>query len=156
MARRLKHLHVYHHKKLIADLLMIKHISITLDFWSNRQMRSSLVITGHYFGVDGFNLQSTVLDFSTFDDRHKSVDISRVLKAKLNELNILHKIVRVTCDGGRNLVRAISDLDLNWGRVWCIAHRLHLCITIAFGFWIVKEKNDESNTMIDGQGKQDR
>ncbi len=80
-------------------------------------MRSSLVITGHYFGVDGFNLQSTVLDFSTFDDRHKSVDISRVLKAKLNELNILHKIVRVTCDGGRNLVRAISDLDLNWGRV---------------------------------------
>ena len=119
-------------------------------------MRSFLVITGHYFGAEGFNLQSTVLNFSTFDDRHKSVNISRVLKAKLNDLNILHKIVRVTCDGGRNLVRAISDLDMNLGRVWCVAHRLHLCIIIAFGFWIVKEKDDESNTMVEGQGNQER
>ena len=118
-------------------------------------MRSSLVITGHYFGVDGFDLQSTVLNFSTFDNRHKSVEISRILKAKLTELNILHKVVRVTCDGGRNLVCAISGLGLNWERLWCVAHRLHLCITIAFGFWIVKRNEARNNAPIAEKGNQD-
>jgi hypothetical protein len=152
VARRLKRLHEFHFKKLIDDLALIDHISITLNLWTNRQMQSFLVITGHYYPRNGFDFQSTVLNFSTFNCHHKSVDICEVLQVKLKELNILHKVVRVTCDGGRNVVRAIRDTDLNLERIWCVAHRLHLSITNAFGFWIVKKKDDENDSMILGQG----
>ena len=96
-------------------------------------MRCFLVVTGHYFNSNSFNLQSTVLDFSTFDRQHKSNEISRILQAKLTELKIAHKVVRITVDGARNIVRAIDDLKLNAKRVWCLGHRLHLTITNAFG-----------------------
>jgi hypothetical protein len=150
VARRLKRLHIFHRKKLIDDLTFIDHISITLDFWSNRQMRSFLVITGHYFGVNNFTLQSTVLHFSTFDKQHKATEITQILQATLKELKILHKIFRVTADGARNMVRAIDDSDLNLKRVWCVAHRLHLTITNAFGFWIVKKNEDEEGSEENG------
>ncbi|UJR06600.1 hypothetical protein I4U23_010884 [Adineta vaga] len=108
-------------------------------------MRSFLVITGHYFPSNDFELKSTVLSFSTFNTHHKAVDIRRVLEMKLKELNVLHKVIRVTCDGGKNVVRAILDLHSNVDRIWCIAHRLHLCITNGFGFWKVKKIDNGNN-----------
>ncbi len=148
MARHLKRLNVFYHKQLIDKLTSVDHISLTTDLWSNRQMRCFLVITGHYFVKNDFTLQSTVLSFSTFDKQHTSVEISQTLQSKLKELNILQKVIRVTCDGGKNMVRAITNLDLNVKRVWCIAHRLHLTITNGFGLWIKKKETDEENTMI--------
>ena len=58
VTHHLKHLHKFHVKKLIDDLALIDDISITLDLWSNKQMRSFLVITGHFF------LQKIVLIYS--------------------------------------------------------------------------------------------
>ncbi|CAF2116919.1 unnamed protein product [Rotaria magnacalcarata] len=146
VARQLKRLYKLYLKKLIDDLALIGDISITLDLCSNKQMRSFLVITGHYFPKNGFDLQSTVLNFSTFNVHHTSVDILRVLQEKLKELDILHKVVRVTSDGGRNVVRAVRNLHLNLERVWCVAHRLHLAVTNAFGFWIL-QKDDENGSI---------
>ena len=114
-------------------------------------MRSFLVITGHYFFTDKFELESTVLSFSEFNTHHKAVDIHRVLQMKSKELNILHKVTGVTSDGGKNVVRAVHDLNLNLNRVWCIAHRLHLCIANGFGFWIVKKDDDENNATTSQQ-----
>lgn len=152
MVRRLKNLHKFHLKKLIDDLELTDNISITVDLWSNKQMRSFMVITGHYFSKNSFDLQSTVFNFSTFDTRHTAVEISRTLQAKLKELNILQKVARVTSDGGRNIVGAIRDLSLNIERVWCVAHRLHLSITNAFGFWIVKKVASENSSIILDKG----
>ncbi|CAF3882952.1 unnamed protein product [Rotaria sp. Silwood1] len=148
VVRHLKRLNVFHHKQLIDQLTSVNNISLTMDLWSNRQMRSFLVITGHYFAENKFDLQSTVLSFSTFDKQHAAVEISRTLQSKLKELNILQKVVGVTCDGGKNIIRAIDDLDLNIKRVWCVAHRIHLTITNGLGFWIVKKETDEENTII--------
>ncbi|CAF1096355.1 unnamed protein product [Adineta steineri] len=140
IARHLQRLHLFHRQKLIDELKVIDRISITLDFWSNKQMKSFLVITGHYFESENFNFKSTVLHFSSFKKRHTSVEISRILQMKLNELGILHKVVCVTADGARNMVGAIEDIGLGLKRVWCIAHRLHLTVTNALGFWITKKK----------------
>ncbi|CAF3826359.1 unnamed protein product [Rotaria sp. Silwood1] len=151
VARRLKQLHMFYHQKLIDDLTLIDHISITIDFWSNRQMRCFFVITGHYFETNSFHLKSTVLNFSTFDNQHISNEITRILQAKLKELNILHKVVRVTADGANNVVRAIGDMNLNLKRIWCVAHRLHLTIINAFGFWIAKKEDTEQNILMEEQ-----
>jgi hypothetical protein len=152
VARQLQHLYSFHYKKLVDDLAKIEHISITTDFWSNRKMRSFLVITGHYFNVNDFNLQSKVLDFSTFDFQHTANEISTILQTKLIELNIADKVIRVTADGAPNMVRAIDDLELNAKRIWCFAHRLHLTIVNAFGFWVTK-KADEQEILIEKEGK---
>ncbi|CAF1424086.1 unnamed protein product [Adineta ricciae] len=95
VVRRLKHLYKFYFKKLSDELASINDISITLDLWSNRHMRSFLVITGHYFSSNGFELKSTVFNFSAFNTHHKAVDIRQVLEMKLKELNILHKVIRV-------------------------------------------------------------
>ncbi|CAF4738870.1 unnamed protein product, partial [Rotaria magnacalcarata] len=145
VTRLLKHLHNFHLKKLIDNLSIIDDISITLDLWSNRQMRSFLVITGHFFLHNSFDLTSTVLSFSTFNCHHKSIDILRILQDKLKEPSILHKVIRVTTDGGRNVARVVYDMNLNLKRIWCVAHRLHLSITNAFGLWIVR-KDDDNGT----------
>ncbi|CAM4822508.1 unnamed protein product [Rotaria magnacalcarata] len=147
--RRLKHLHVYHQKKLIEDLKNVHDISITMDLWSNKQMRSFLVITGHYFCENSGGLRSTVLNFSTFDKQHLSSEISRALETKLKELNILQKVTRVTCDGGRNVVSAIDNIHINVKRLWCVAHRLHLTITNGLGFWKVKKEESEDDILIE-------
>lgn len=139
MARQLQHLHRFHYQKLIDDLAGIDQISITTDFWWNRKVRSFLAITGHYFNVNDFNLQSKILDFSTFDFQHTAKEISKILQKKLMELNIANKVIRVTADGAPNMVRAIDDLELNAKRIWCFAHRLHLTIVNAFGFWVKKK-----------------
>ncbi|CAF1491417.1 unnamed protein product [Adineta steineri] len=106
-------------------------------------MRCFLVITGHYFIGNKFDLQSTVLSSCTFNKQHIDLEISRTLQNKLKELNISQKIVAVTCDGRKNMIRAIDDLDLNVKRVWCAAHRRHLTVTNGFGLWIVKKHTDE-------------
>jgi hypothetical protein len=113
-------------------------------------MHSFLVLTGHYFAKTGFNLKSKVLDFSSFTSRHTSHKISQTVKNKLKELGISHKLVGVTSDGAKNMVNAIDSLDLNAKRLWCIAHRLHLVVTNAFGFWIKKKKaGDDSSSEED-------
>ncbi|CAF3754970.1 unnamed protein product [Rotaria sp. Silwood1] len=122
-----------------------------MDLWSNRQMRCFLVIIGHYFPANSYNLQSTILSFSTFDKQHTSIEISRILETKLKELNISQKAVRVTCDGGKNIVCAIDNMDLNLKRVWCVAHRLHLTVTKALEFWIMKNNNNEESTIVEEQ-----
>lgn len=106
-------------------------------------MKSFLVITGHYYSTQNFQIQSTILDFSTFSKRHTAIEISQVLEHKLNELDISKKIVCVTADGAPNMTSAIKHVGLEPQRLWCIAHRLHLTISNAFGFWISKKKTEE-------------
>ena len=118
-----------------------------MDFWSNRQMQSFLVVTGQFFKKDGHCLQSTVLNFSTFDKRHTSIEISETIQTKLSELNILQKVVCITCDGAKNMIRAVDDMHFNLKRIWCVAHRLHLTITNAFGFWL-KKKETEADVIV--------
>lgn len=146
VARRLRNLRQVHKRKLIDDLKLIDNLSITLDFWTNRRMRCFMVVTGHYIPNDSVNMKSTILDFSTFNHQHTSSDIAQVLKSKLQKLGILYKIIRVTCDGARNIINAIDTLGLNAKRIWCLAHRLHLVVTNALGFWI-KTKNVKNNAV---------
>ena len=68
---------------------------------------------------------------------------------KLQRLGVLKKIIKVTCDGAKNMVNTIDELDLNTRRIWCIAHRLHLTITNALGFW--KQKKKSQDATVDGE-----
>ena len=42
------------------------------------------------------------------------------------------------------VLNAIDELDLNARRIWCVAHRLHLTIANALGFWKQKSKGQDA------------
>lgn len=124
---------------LKAELKQVSWLSITLDFWSNRRNQSFLCITGHWY-TDSIDPVSKIIDFSLFENRHTGIEISKVIKEKLMALNIYEKIICITCDGAENMVLACKLLDGNFIRIWCYAHRLHLVIINALGFWLPENK----------------
>ena len=143
--RRIQRLERDRRATLVQELKSVGTISISTDFWSNKNNRSFIVVTGHYF-VRDFELKSQVLDFSSFNHRHTAVRIADVLTRKLAKLGVMHKINRITSDGAMNLVTAIDLLDINTERIWCVAHRLHLVVTNGLALWPKKSKRKNGST----------
>ena len=151
----MKRLNSRHERLFRKELLSIKKISITLDFWSDRTLKSYLCITCHYCTPD-FDYHSKILSFSTFYDRHQGIRIAKIVREKLNYFNIFDKIQCITTDGARNMINMyqnLSSVSFDW--IWCTAHRLHLLVINALGFWPEKKKKNEeivnnniSNTII--------
>ena len=142
VSNNLKNLYNYHLQLLKEELKDIDYIGLTFDFWSTGTTVSFLCITGHWFN-EKHEYFSKVTYFSSFNERHTSFDISCSIKEKLQSLGIYHKVVAITCDGGKNLVSACSQLDRFIKRIWCCTHRLHLVVINALGIWN-KEKRIDS------------
>ncbi|CAF1127762.1 unnamed protein product, partial [Rotaria magnacalcarata] len=98
----------------------------------------------HWFDFE-FHYISKIVDFSQFEERHTGINIANYLKAKLISLNILDKVRSITYDGAENMIVACHHLGDNISRIWCCAHRLHLVVTNALGFWF-KEQNIDNET----------
>ena len=127
----------------------IETISITTDFWSNKTNTSFIVLTAHYC-TDHLTPKSKILTFSSFNQRHTSAQIARIITSKLHKLQILHKVNRVVCDGAKNISNAIDSININCERIWCIAHRLHLVVTKGLCLWPTKSKK---KTNLTNQGE---
>ena len=134
MRRSLKQLHKIHIVRLTERLHDVEWLSITCDFWSNRVAKSFLVLTGHYL-TPTFKLKNIILDFSHFDQRYFAENIADEIYSKLDKLGVLDAVTAVTCDGASNMKKAFQNLT-DVDRIWCVAHRLHLIVTNALGFWL--------------------
>ncbi len=154
VARRLKRLHGFYKQRLQQQLLEVNKISITCDFWSDRSLKSYLCITGHYVTHD-FGYQSTILSFDAFYDRHHGIRIAKIIREKLNNFNLFNKLLCITTDGAgnmRTMCENLKDIKFDW--IWCVAHRYHLTVNNALGFWPEKKKkkkkqNDNNNNTND-------
>ncbi|CAM4985041.1 unnamed protein product [Rotaria socialis] len=144
VSAQIKKLYHYHYKLLKQELEEVEQLALTFDFWSDRQANSFLCATGHWIDYE-FHYISKIIDFSCFDERHTGINISNYLKAKLISLNIHDKVISITCDGAENMKVACRHLGDNIKRVWCCAHRLHLVITNALGFWFKEKSVDNEN-----------
>lgn len=118
----------------------INTLSLTCDFWFNQSSKSYLCLTVHYF-KDGFNYESSVLSFSAFHERHVGIRVAKTIREKLEEFKIYEKVVCMTTDGAKNMQAMVHHLNndkIHW--IWCIAHKLHLVINHALGFWLSTKK----------------
>ena len=79
-----------------------------------------------------------MLDFAHFPEHHSADEIAHTLRLKLRKLNILDRLVSMTCDGASNLKKALSNVRVN-DRVWCLGHRLHLIIANGLGLWLTEK-----------------
>jgi hypothetical protein len=151
--RSLKHLCTVHRGRLIEQLRGVEWMSITCDFWSNRLAQSFLVLTGHYLSAT-FQLNNVILDFVHFEQRHLAENIASTIHSKFEKLGILNAVSSVTCDGASNMKKAF-DKFTNIDRIWCLAHRLHLIVTNALGFWLKLPGVELEEGIIDNESGPD-
>ena len=83
-------------------------ISLTLDMWSDRRMRSYMGITAHFLDKK-MELNSCLLDLTQFTGSHTADNISDKCIAVLTEFEVKDKVYFVVSDNAANMQKAFKD-----------------------------------------------
>ena len=93
-------------KNLSAALVNSPAVTLTMDLWSNRQMRSYIGITGHF--VQDWELQSALLTCKRFRGRHTAINIAKQYEDTVTQYGIKHKVQAVITDNAASIVKAFN------------------------------------------------
>lgn len=101
-------------KHLSRNLLKIKlseseAIHLTIDLWSNCQMRSFIGITAHYFSPE-WKLQHVILGFNCIRGRHTTENIVIWFDEIISDFQITEQIKHIVTDSGSNIKKAFLSL----------------------------------------------
>ncbi|CAF4999278.1 unnamed protein product, partial [Rotaria sp. Silwood1] len=140
--RQLKRLHNNHEQMLLTELKNIDTLAVTIDLWSDRKLNSYMCLTGHYINSDS-KLNSKVLSFTIFPERHTSENISYTIKKELKRLQVYEKTHVITCDGASNMRKSFNTLEPK--RLQCLGHKLHLVVCNALCLWVKDQQLSESS-----------
>uniref|UniRef100_A0A1X7SZE2 BED-type domain-containing protein n=1 Tax=Amphimedon queenslandica TaxID=400682 RepID=A0A1X7SZE2_AMPQE len=91
--------------KVKDQLHLAKGVALTLDLWSNRQMRGYLGITCH-FSNDNWAMQYIMLCCKRFWGRHTAENIAHCHDEVTSAFNISDKVTTVATDNAFNVVKA--------------------------------------------------
>ena len=81
-------------RDIIGRLKDVDHVSVSLDLWSNQQMRSCIKVTCHY--ILDWELKSAVLAYCKFSGPHTSANIAQQFQDVMAKFEITDKgLVRV-------------------------------------------------------------
>lgn len=81
-------------------------VSVTLDIWSSRQMRSYIGVTGHFIG--DWKLHNVVLSCKRFHGRHTGHNIMQEFEEIRQHFNIGSKVTNIITDNASNMLSAFS------------------------------------------------
>ena len=98
-------------KKVLEKLSKAETIHLTIDLWSNCQMRSYLGITGHYIS-EQWILESVMLGCCRVIGRHTSDNIVSWYDEIVAEFGISNKVRHIVTDSGANIKKAFRSLAL--------------------------------------------
>ena len=116
-------------EQLVTELSSVKHFSATTDLWSSIGLRPYLSYTVHYIDST-WTLKSKCLQTHYMPEDHTAGNLAEALTTTLESWNLQpHSQVCITTDNGSNIVKATHDLQ--WARISCFGHNLHLAITKA-------------------------
>ena len=117
-------------ERILRRLSSVWFFSATTDMWSsNSGLKPYMSYTIHFID-DEWKLQSISLGTHYLPEDHTAIVISEALESKLDEWNLNpSNQVCLTTDNGSNIVAAARLL--NWDRLSCFGHNLHLAITKA-------------------------
>lgn len=88
-------------KQLLAT---IDRVSITLDLWSNRQMKGYLGITCHF--IQGWSMQTVLLGCTRFLGRHTADNITVKYHETLDHYALDGKVTNIITDNASNMIKA--------------------------------------------------
>ena len=144
-------------ENIIRGILgLTDYCSITVDLWSNMQMRSYIGITCHLID-NNFQLHSFLLQCERFKGNHTAANISARVENVISTFNLKDKVEFIVTDNAANMVAAfnlpafdndligedefkltveefeeLSDYIYLTKHVRCFAHSLQLVIKHAF------------------------
>ena len=95
---------------IISQLHQVEYVSVTLDLWSNRLVKSYLGLTGHFVLHD--RLQSVMLACKRFRGRHNAQNISEAYLVLATSFAIEDKVSDVVTDSAANMMKAFRDFSL--------------------------------------------
>ena len=114
---------------VMAELQPISWFSATTDMWSSRTMEPYMSYTVHFIDKE-WHLRNRFQTLFLPED-HTADNIMEALEATLESWSLpVEKQVCTTTDNGSNIVAAAERLD--WVRLSCFGHNLHLAITNSF------------------------
>ena len=87
-------------------LSKIDNVAVTLDIWSDRQMRGFMGVTVHYISDSG--LQTTLLACERFTGQHTGVRIAEHFETVVGEYGLDGKVTYLVTDKGSNMKRAFA------------------------------------------------
>ena len=107
----------------------LQYFSATTDMWSSIGMQPYMSYTIHYIDSE-WKLQNICLQMQFLPEDHTGINLADAMEAALGlwELDAT-KQVCLTADNGSNIVCATEILE--WERLSCFGHNLHLSITKA-------------------------
>ncbi|CAF1489878.1 unnamed protein product [Adineta steineri] len=141
--RQLTRYYYDHTKMLVTELKTINALAVTTDLWSDKNLNSYMCLTGHYMNANS-KLDSKVLSFTVFEERHTGEQISYTIKKELKRLQVYDKTNTITCDGASNMKKSFKKLKPK--RLQCLGHKLHLTVCNALCLWVTEpEITDSSN-----------
>ena len=116
-------------EKVANQLTKVEYFASTTDMWSSIGLKPYMSYTIHYINQD-WELKSIALATHFLPEDHTGQVISEALEATLEEWGLSpDKQVCLTTDSGSNIIAAANIL--NWTRLSCFGHNLHLAITKA-------------------------
>ena len=102
------------HSEIFSEIVRLMQLApqlcVTLDIWTNRQMRSYIGMTGHFI-VD-FKLKSVMLACNRFRGSHTGEEILLHFKRIESDFEINGKVDNIVTDNGSNMLKAFRLLSL--------------------------------------------
>lgn len=116
-------------EKVASDLQGMEYFSATADLWSSGTMEPYLSFTVHFISND-WEMHSRCLQTLFCPSDHTAINLAEALKDTLDKWNLREdQLSCLTTDNGTNIVKAAKDM--NWPRLACFGHNLHLAVTNA-------------------------
>lgn len=102
----------------------VKSVTLTTDCWTSRNTENFLAVTVHFIDSN-FEIQSLLLECTSFDESHTSKNLADALKNIITEWNLEEKVLMVISDNAANIKKAIRD-ELHLKHFGCYAHTINL------------------------------
>jgi hypothetical protein len=153
--RRLQNMVKEDQQRILSSLPKDSKLSIALDCWTSPFQQAFMAITGYFLDRD-WNYREILLGFEPIHGTHAGANLSAVLLERLEQLNILDRVLAVTTDNASNnntLVESIQEsiqaLELPNHtpivRIPCLAHVIQLSLKELLGLMKANPKNDTTD-----------
>ena len=100
------------HRQLVTALSESDEISLNVDIWSNRQMRSYIGITAHF--LINWKLHDAMLACKRFKGRHTADSILSQYEEVLHNFGIAGKLNFIITDNASNMIKAFKLPGYNY------------------------------------------
>jgi hypothetical protein len=85
-------------------------VSLTMDMWSDRRMRSFMEATVHFLTED-MHAETYLLDIASFAGSHTGEKIGNFCVSMVEEFGIRDKLAFIITDNAANMIKAFTSMD---------------------------------------------